>query len=375
MKICYWGTYDDAYPRNLTVIAGLRKNGAAVTECRETLWKSTGDKLARASSGWLAPALLLRWFLIYLRLSYRFLRSEKPDFIFVGYSGHFDMFPAALLARLRGVPVVFDAFLSLYEAFVVDRPAIKSGSLKARILYLVDKYSCSLADVVLMDTDSHIDYFRSTFGLRRTKFVRSFIGASEDRFFPRPAGRDAGPFTVLHFGRYIPLHGLKYIVRAAKLLESRADIRFLLIGSGEELRPTLDLAKQLRLERAEFLEFVKPEELVKHIAAADVCLGIFGDTEKALRVIPNKVFEALAMAKPVITGASPASAELLTDGKDCVLCGMASAEALAAAVLRLKNDSALAARVSEGGYRLFRERASAEVLGGELLALLEPPQK
>ena len=54
MKICYWGTYDRAYPRNLTVIAGLRENGAVVTECHAALWKSSGDKLAK-SDGVLCP--------------------------------------------------------------------------------------------------------------------------------------------------------------------------------------------------------------------------------------------------------------------------------------------------------------------------------
>lgn len=369
MKVCYWGTYDRAYPRNVTVIAGLRKNGVEVVELHEPLWKSTKDKLARASSGWFAPGLLLRWLLIYLRLGWRLFMERNVDCVIVGYSGHFDMFPAWLLAKFRGVPVVFDAFLSLYEAFVFDRPAIKRGSFKARLLWLVDKYSCALADAVLLDTEDHIKYFCEEFGLRPRKFRRSFIGASEDRFYPRPAPAAKGPFTVLHFGRYIPLHGLKYIVRAAKDLEADG-VRFKFIGAGEELESTLALAKELGLKNSEFIEFMPPDELVDHIAAADICLGIFGDTEKARRVIPNKVYEAMAMRRPVVTGKSPAADELLTDGKDCLLCEMASAPALAAAVRRLKADPALAERIAAGGQELFSKRASAAVLGAEIAELI-----
>ena len=370
MKICYWGTYDRDYPRNITVIAGLRAGGAAVTECHEPLWGGTGEKLSRASSGWLAPGLLLRWLTAYLKLAFRFLRGEKPDFIFVGYSGHFDMFPAALLGRLRGVPVVFDAFLSLYEAFVLDRPAVKPGSLKANILFLVDKFSCSLADLVLLDTAAHIDYFCSAFDLPKWKFRRSFVGTTRVQpAAPPPAN---GAFTVLYFGRYIPLHGGKYIIQAAARLKPHKDILFRFDGSGEELEDSKKLALELGLDKAEFINSRDPLALAASIASADVCLGVFGDTPKAGRIIPNKVFEALALARPLVTGRCPAAEELLTDGKDCLLTPMASPEGIAGAVLRLKDDAALARKLAANGFELFRKKASAEVLGAEILEMLKP---
>ena len=368
MKIIYWGTYDSAYPRNLTVIAGLRENGAEVTECHEPLWSGTSDKLSRARSGWFAPGLLLRWLAAYVKLSLRFLFSPKPDYMFVGYSGHFDMFPAALLARLRGVPAVFDAFLSLYEAFVLDRPAIKPGSLKARLLFLVDKYSCRLADLALLDTDAHIEYFCSAFGLPREKFLRSFVGTTR---LPPPAPAPASEtFTVLYSGRYIPLHGVEYILRAAALLKDREDIIFRFDGAGEGLPAARALAAQLGLKRAEFVNSSTQEEISAAIAAAHVCLGVFGSTDKAARVIPNKVFEALALARPLITGGSPAAAELLTDGADCLLVPMASPEGIAGAVARLKDDPALRARLGGAGRELFERRASSRVLGAGILEAL-----
>lgn len=364
MRITYWGTYDAAYPRNKVVLAGLRANGAEVTEYHEPLWGGTSDKLSRARSGWLAPGLLLRWLAAYMKLSFRFLFSAKPDCLFVGYSGHFDMFPAALLARLRGVPVVFDAFLSLYEAFVLDRPAIKPGSLKARLLFLVDKYSCRLADLVLLDTDAHIAYFRGAFLLPGVKFLRSFVGTTR---LPPPAPAPASKsFTVLYSGRYIPLHGVEYVLRAAALLAGE-DIFFRFDGDGEGLPAARTLAAQLGLKKAEFVNSSTQEDISAAIAAADVCLGIFGNTDKAARVIPNKVFEALALGRPLVTGDSPAARELLTDGMDCLLCPMASPEGLAAAVRRLKDDQALRTRLAARGRELFERRASAPVIGAEIL--------
>jgi glycosyltransferase involved in cell wall biosynthesis len=67
----------------------------------------------------------------------------------------------------------------------------------------------------------------------------------------------------------------------------------------------------LELQNVEFIEFLEQKELTQYIHHADICLGIFGETEKAKRVIPNKVYEAMAMKKPVITGNSPAAREFL----------------------------------------------------------------
>jgi glycosyltransferase involved in cell wall biosynthesis len=370
MKVCYWGTYDAAYPRNRTLIDGLRKNGVEVAELNEQLWKSTGDKLARASAWWKDPGFLLRWVTAYFRLAFRLLREKDVDVVIVGYTGHFDMFVAKPLSLLKGVPVLFDTFLSLYEAFVEDRAVIKPGSLKARLLYLADKYSCALADMALLDTEEHIKYFCSSFGLPASKFRRSFVGANEDRYGAVQTPRPSGPFTVLHFGTYIPLHGIPHVLRAAKELEGEPGINFKLVGGGKEYAPSVALARELGLKNVQFSDFRDMPALLEDIAGAAVCLGIFGESPKALRVIPNKVFLSLAMGRPVITGDSPAARELLEDGKNCLLCRMADPHSLAEAILRLKTAPPLALEISRLGYETFRNSASTAALGKELAALL-----
>lgn len=370
MKVCYWGTYDRDYPRNRTVIDGLRRSGVEVVELNEPLWKGSKDKLARASSWGKSPIFLLRWLAAYVRLAFRLLREKDVDIIFVGYTGHFDVLAAKPLSLVKGAPLVFDTFLSLYEAFVVDRAVVRPGSLKARLLFLADKYSCALADAALLDTDEHIKYFSTTFGLPAEKFRRSFVGAAEEFYGAAPSPLPAGRVTVLHFGTYIPLHGIQHILRAAKALEGHADISFRLLGGGEEYEPARKLAAELKLSNVEFVPFKDMPGLLEEIAGAGICLGVFGDTDKARRVIPNKVFLALAMGRPVITGDSPAARELLESGRDCLLCPMADPAALAGTIAGLAGDAALRRKLALGGGETFKARASTSVLGREITGLL-----
>jgi len=368
MRVCYWGTYDRDYPRNRILMEGLRRNGVEVSEIHFPLWGSPMEKVRRARGGWLQPLLLLRWAWAYVSLSVRFLFSDRPDFLFVGYSGHFDVFPAWCLSRLRRVPLVFDAFLSLYDSMVLDRGAMGRRSVRARVLAWVDRNSCRLADRVLLDTSAHVVFFCEQFGLPRDKFWVLPIGADDTIFTPSPLRESNGHvYTVLHFGRYIPLHGLETIVRAAAALETAGEkCRFLLVGDGEEREGITNLVRSLDVRSVEFMENQPPSRIAKILEEADLALGIFGTTGKASRVVPNKVYEALASGRPVITGDSPAAREFLKDGENCLLCEAGNPQALAAAIRRMRRDLPLSAKLAKGGHETFEEKAAPAVIGKAL---------
>src|SRR5262249_6312316 len=180
------------------------------------------------------------------------------------------------------------------------------------------------------------------------------------------------PYTVLHFGRYIPLHGLETVVRAASLLEQSGEpCRFLLVGEGEERSRIESLAREIGASTIEFHRSEPPERLAEIVRTADLCLGIFGVSGKAGRVVPNKVYEAMAAGKPVITGDSPAAREILRDGEDCLLCERGNPAALAEAIPRVKRDGAMARRLGETGRRHFQENAATTVIGRILRERLE----
>ncbi|HEV8375941.1 MAG TPA: glycosyltransferase, partial [Candidatus Polarisedimenticolia bacterium] len=156
-------------------------------------------------------------------------------------------------------------------------------------------------------------------------------------------------------------------VRAAALLEKSGEAcKFKLIGDGAERGRIEALAQQLGVRAMEFLDAQSPEVLAETLRSADVCLGIFGETGKAGRVVPNKVYEAMAAGRPVITGDSPAAREFLKDGEDCLLCERGNPEALAKSIRTLRGDPTLARKLAEGGRRSFEEKASPRVIGGWL---------
>ncbi|MEE8186005.1 MAG: hypothetical protein V3T96_06395, partial [Thermodesulfobacteriota bacterium] len=301
MKVLYFGTYSigEGYPRNSVIIHGLRENGVEVIECHEDLWRGSKDKIKRVGA---IPGLLIilpRLLRTYISLIYRFIRSPDYDIIIVGYTGQFDIFLARILNLFKKKPVILDAFISIYDTIVMDRSLVSPGSIRATLLWWLDRTACRVADLILLDTSEHINYFVKEFGLPREKFLRLFVGgdevANKAGIMNKELGiriqetknkkQKDGTFNVLYFGTYIPLHGVEYIIKAAKRLEDEEDICFTLIGTGQLLEDTKRLASDLSCKYIEFIDrWVSSTELVSYISKSDVCLGIFGITEKTSRV-------------------------------------------------------------------------------------------
>jgi glycosyltransferase involved in cell wall biosynthesis len=118
--------------------------------------------------------------------------------------------------------------------------------------------------------------------------------------------------------------------------------------------------------RIEFVGLVSPPELRRLICDSDICLGIFGTSPKARRVIPNKVFDALACRRPVITADTPAVRECLSDGETAKLCPAGDAVALADAIATPRAGTSLRRGIATAGHELFRRRFSLDALAADV---------
>jgi glycosyltransferase involved in cell wall biosynthesis len=92
---------------------------------------------------------------------------------------------------------------------------------------------------------------------------------------------------------------------------------------------------------------------------------------KAQRVIPNKAFQAIACAAPLVTADTPAARELLVDEESALLIPPGDAKALAQAVRRLAADPELSRRIAAGGRAAYEQEASEAVLGVRWRAIIE----
>jgi glycosyltransferase involved in cell wall biosynthesis len=351
MRVLYFGTYERDYPRNAQVISALRQAGVEVVERHVGVWEN-------GRQNWSAgPVAAARLALAELRLLRR--PREEFDAVLVGYPGHFDL-PAARRTA-RGRPVVFNPLVSLSDTLVADRGRFRDGSLPARTLARIDRRALRSADLVVADTRANAEHLAELADLPPHEIEVCFVGA-EERLF-EPGWRPEKPFTALFVGKLIPLHGLETILATAR---AAPELHFRIVGSGQ-----LESVVQERPENVEWVPWVDYERLPAELHRAGCALGIFGTSDKAMRVIPNKAFQALACGTPLVTADTRAARELLIHDESALLVPAGEPEALAAALRLLQADPELAQGLGRGGRAAYEAQASEQVLGARWRALLE----
>jgi len=341
LKVLFISGREATYTRNSVILKGLKENGVEIIECTDS-----------------SKSYLLR----YPKVILKFIFKKRKDFdlIFIGFLGQ-PLVP--IINKLSNKPIIFDAFISTYDTMCYDRKKLKPMSVGGRFFYWLDKHSCELADTVLLDTNTHIDYFVNTFGLKRNKFQRVFVGADDSIFNPITVDRDDADFKVFYYGTYLPLQGIEYIIKAAKKLEVYKDIKFKIVGKGMEYKKIMKLVKELGVNNIDFIDWIPYNELPLEIAKADVCLGgHFSNIDKAKRVISGKTYQFIAMKKSVIIGDNPANRELFEHRKNAMLVEMANADALADAILELKENVDMRGQIAESGYKIFIDKCTTHTI-------------
>lgn len=315
MRILLWGTYDTGKPRIRILRDGLREApGVELQEIHASLWEGIEDKSQISGFGH-RIRLLARWLLAYPGLAWRLARAPRPDLLLISYPGMVDIFVAAAIARARRIPIAWDVFLSLYDTICEDRRLVAPGSLAGKLIRALEGKALRVADLVFMDTRAHARRVERLFDLEEGRCGSVWVGVETEHFSEASAGvrtgSPAAPMRVLFYGQFIPLHGVDTIVRAAQLLRNEP-VEWLIVGRGQVAGRVRAMLEKDPLPGLQWLEWVEYGQLQRHLAEADLCLGIFGASAKAASVIPNKAFQIVAAGRPLVTRDSPAIRELLS---------------------------------------------------------------
>lgn len=282
--ILWWGRSDLEYARNRTLRRCLIDAGFRLLDFRPHI-SAFGDLEAA-----------------------RFVRSPV-DLVWVPCFRQRDVAAARRWCSRHNVPLLFDPLISAYDKQVFEREKFSRSGFRAKRLLAWERELFACADMILADTEAHARFFHQMHAVPENDIRVVPLCADEELFRPlEPSSERTGPLQVLFFGSFIPLQGPQVIVDAANLYRG-PPVRWCLVGDGP-LRASCQHRVKTGTE-IQFEDWIPYQALPARIAEADIVLGIFGNTPKAERVVPNKLCQALAIGRPVVTRASPAISERL----------------------------------------------------------------
>ncbi len=302
----------------------------------------------------------------------------RPDVIVATSPQFFCGWAGVLASRLRRVPLVLE-IRDIWPESIQAVGAMRNGLL-LHILERLERWMYLAAEHVVAVGDGYRDRILQRADVsNRISVITN--GVDPKRFAPRPADTELlrrwhveGKFVCSYIGTIGMAHGLEVVLETARLFKAqgRNDIAFCLVGDGSSRERLEAEVRRDGLEELVVFTGLQPKEDIPTIlASSDACLVHLKKCDLFETVIPSKIFETMAMGRPIIMG-------VLGPARDIVLqsgAGMAmepeSATSLVNAVETLADNRLLATCLGRAGRQYVLANFNRDVLAERFLRLLE----
>lgn len=292
--------------------------------------------------------------------------STSPQF-FCGMAGYF----ISRMKRRKWVLEIRD----LWPESIVAVGAIKHRTV-IKILEMLEKFFYRKADHIVSLTYAFKDHIMKK-GVPAERVSVITNGADLTLYIPLPRLNSVSDqygfndkFIVSYIGTHGMAHALKTVLQAAKKLEQRKDILFLLVGDGAERETLLKEKEKLGLRNLLMLPQQPKEKITGFLAASDVCMVLLKKNDLFKTVIPSKMFEAMAMERPIILGVDGECRQIVEDAQ----CGMfiepENHDELARSVEKLSLNPELVKIMGMNGRRFVLKNYNREVLANKYFNIL-----
>ena len=303
--------------------------------------------------------------------------ERRPDVVLATSPQFFCGWAGVLVAWLRRRPLVLE-IRDLWPESIAAVEAIRSRLVMGLLAKLELAMYRAAARIVTVGEGYRRRLLQRGADEARLSVVMN--GVDDELFFPRPPDPAlterlgiAGRFVVTYCGVIGMAHDLDVVLRAAERLRVRSDDRvvFLLVGDGARLDELRSHAERAGLHNVLFTGNVPKRYVPELLALSDVCLVHLRAAEAFTAVMPSKIFEAAAMAKPVILGVRGFAADFV-ESAQCGLCVAPGDDGqLVQAVDRLSRDEALRERLGRAGREHVVANFDRNRLASEYLELIE----
>lgn len=367
------GLRGDGYPNAVNTMRLLAGDGAFQVEDR-VKWLPDGVHLWRLARGTFpSRARLVAWLLLgnLWSLGQVIYRCARQDvLVYVPYPAIFFLWWASWIPARWRPRIIADAYLSIWDTVFRDRDrtARQGKGFPGSVVRAIETRAFRAAALTLTDTVANRDWMRLHFGLATDKTLSLPLALglrppAVDGLSRQVPRDDSAPLRILFVGTMVPLHGAAVIADCLEQLKEDTRFHFTLVGDGQEaavIERALSPGTTANVDWHR--EWLSADAVRAYVRQADVCLGAFGGQGKAARVLPFKVYMALAEGRVVLTQRLMSVPQGVPE-PPCIMIEPCS-DALVAALRRLAEDPqalvALGQRAGEFHHQWLGDNAILE---------------
>ncbi len=298
------------------------------------------------------------------------LRLARPDVVIATSPQLLCAGAGLLLSRRFGVPLVMEVRDLWPESLV----AVGASGTRSALVHALERLARMLyrsAARIVTVTDAQRAAIASC-GISPDR-ITTIPNGIDDEFIERAAQAPppaASQFVVTYIGTLGMAHHLETLLDAASLLRHEHDIRIQIVGEGARRHALEEHARALGLANVVFAGERPREEVPRWIAGSHACAVLLRKTDVFLTVVPSKMLEIMAAARPIILGVGGEARALLERAGAGIAIEPENAEELAQTILDLRAKSQLRAALGESGRRFVDREFRRAALAQRYLALL-----
>src|SRR5690606_38162982 len=154
-------------------------------------------------------------------------------------------------------------------------------------------------------------------------------------------------------------------------LKDRHEIAFLLVGEGGEKRQLQHRASRQALTNVIFRDAVDRKTVRRLYSLSDICIVSLKEAPLLASFIPSKIFEMMAMERPIVAALSGESARIINQSGGGIVVEPGNAAGIAAAIRLLADQPERRLRLGRAGRAFVEAHYSRQELARRYLQLLE----
>lgn len=283
------------------------------------------------------------------------LGARRPDLVIATSPQFFCGWAGVFVSRLRRVPFVLEV-RDLWPDSIAAVGAMRSSRLLRFLGWLERRMYAAATRIVTVGRGYQQELEARGVPAERISVIpngvdRGMFDPAADASQLRARFAPHGEFLCSYVGTIGMGSGLSVVLRAAEQLRAmgRSDVVFLLVGDGAVREDLEREARAAGLDRVVFTGRLPKAEMPGVLAASDACLVHLARRPLFRTVMPSKIFEAAAMAKPIVLGVEGFAAEVVAGAGAGICIEPENAEQLVEAVLRLASDRELGRALGRAG--------------------------
>ncbi len=228
-------------------------------------------------------------------------RYKMPDIILASSPQLPATFLCLLYAKIFRKPFISE-IRDLWPQVLIDLGGISSKNTIIKVLIFIEKFIYKNSDYVVVLAKGAEKYVRNK-GASNVVWLPNGPDLEKFKFSEIPSKKETfafnRPFLIYYFGAHGIANGLENLIAASKLIADQP-IKFILIGDGPSKKDLM--LKSEKLKNIEFLNPIPKEDIPRIISKSDaILLSLKAIPLFKYGVSPNKLYDAYAIGRPVIT--------------------------------------------------------------------------